>query len=112
MVEIDGERVLAASCIRKPAPDMVVKTATDRAKKARRMVMELLLADQPPREESPDRVSPFWHWAEVQGIDGSRFPAHGFWARTFPTRPWLLTSTRASTADSVFARVGRFRSTM
>jgi formate dehydrogenase major subunit len=77
MVEIDGERVLAASCIRKPAPDMVVKTATDRAVKARRMVMELLLADQPPREDSPDRISPFWHWAEVQGIDGSRFPAHG-----------------------------------
>jgi formate dehydrogenase major subunit len=77
MVEVDGERVLAASCIRKPAPDMVVKTATDRAKKARRMVMELLLADQPPREDSPDRVSPFWHWAEVEGIDGSRFPAHG-----------------------------------
>ena len=47
MVEIEGERVLAASCIRKPTPDMVVKTATDRAVKARRMVMELLLADQP-----------------------------------------------------------------
>ena len=45
MVEIEGERVLAASCIRKPTPDMVVKTATDRAFKARRMVMELLLAD-------------------------------------------------------------------
>ena len=77
MVEIDGERVLAASCIRKPAPDMVVKTATERAVKARRMVMELLLADQPPQEDSPDRISPFWHWAEVEGIETSRFPAHG-----------------------------------
>ena len=38
--------------------------------------MELLLADQPPREDSPDRVSEFWHWAEVQKIAGSRFPAH------------------------------------
>jgi formate dehydrogenase major subunit len=38
---------------------MVVKTATDRAVKARRMVIELLLADQPPQEDSPDRVSPF-----------------------------------------------------
>ncbi len=56
---------------------MVVKTSTDRAVKARRMVMELLLADQPPREDSPDRVSPFWHWAEVQRIETSRFPAHG-----------------------------------
>ena len=77
MVEIEGERVLAASCIRKPSPEMVVKTATDRAVKARRMVMELLLADQPPRDASPDRISPFWLWAEVQGIDTSRFPAHG-----------------------------------
>jgi len=31
MVEIDGERVLAASCIRKPAAGMKVKTASDRA---------------------------------------------------------------------------------
>src|SRR5262245_66049948 len=68
MVEVEGERALTASCIRKPTPNMVVKTATDRAVKARRMVMELLLADQPPREDSPDRVSPFWHWAEVQGL--------------------------------------------
>src|SRR3974377_2216655 len=46
MVEVEGERVLTASCIRKPAPAMVGKTRTDRAVKARRMVMELLLADQ------------------------------------------------------------------
>ena len=77
MVEIEGERVLAASCIRKAAPDMVVKTATERAVKARRMVMELLLADQPSHEDSPDRVSPFWHWAEAQRVETSRFPAHG-----------------------------------
>jgi len=77
MVEVEGERVLTASCIRKPTPNMVVKTATDRAVKARRMVIELLLADQPPREDSPDRVSPFWHWADIQGLDASRFPAHG-----------------------------------
>ena len=77
MVEVDGERVLTASCIRKPTPNMVVKTATDRAVKARRMVMELLLADQPPREDSPDRISSFWHWAEAQRITASRFPAHG-----------------------------------
>src|SRR6266849_186764 len=47
MVEIEGERVLAASCIRKPTPGMKVKTQTDRAKTARRMVAELLLTDQP-----------------------------------------------------------------
>src|SRR5215470_10758699 len=37
MVEIEGERVLAASCIRKPTPGMKVKTQTERAKTARRM---------------------------------------------------------------------------
>ena len=43
MVEIDGERVLAASCHRKAAPGMKVRTATERAKKARAMVFELLV---------------------------------------------------------------------
>ena len=49
MVEVEGERVLAASCIRTPTPGMKVKTQTERAKSARRMVVELLLTDQPPR---------------------------------------------------------------
>ena len=33
MVEIEGERVLAASCIRKPSENMKVFTASERAKK-------------------------------------------------------------------------------
>ena len=36
MVEIEGERVLAASCIRTPANGMKVKTDSDRAKTARK----------------------------------------------------------------------------
>src|SRR5215467_5144320 len=50
MVEIDGERVLAASCIRKPNAGMTVKTATERAVSARRLVFELLMADQGERD--------------------------------------------------------------
>src|SRR5712691_1320607 len=38
MVEIEGERVLAASCIRTPILGMKVKTQTVRAVAARRMV--------------------------------------------------------------------------
>src|SRR5215470_14903778 len=45
MVEIEGERVLAASCIRKPAAGMKVKSASDRAKSARQAVFELLISD-------------------------------------------------------------------
>ena len=52
MVEIEGERVLAASCVRTPTEGMVVRTDTDRADNARKMVMELLLSDQPERDLS------------------------------------------------------------
>ena len=50
MVEIEGERVLAASCIRKPSAGMKVKAASERAKTARQMVFELLISDQPERK--------------------------------------------------------------
>ena len=61
MVEIEGERVLAASCIRKPANGMKVKTASERAKASRKMVFELLVTDQPEQEvahEARGRASP------------------------------------------------------
>jgi formate dehydrogenase major subunit len=74
MVEIKGERVLAASCIRKPVQDMIVNTGSDEARSARRMVMEMLLADQPARETSPDPESRFWAWADAMGVVDSRFP--------------------------------------
>ncbi|PSC02715.1 formate dehydrogenase subunit alpha [Alsobacter soli] len=79
MVEIEGERVLAASCMRQPTVGMKVKTASARAEKAREMVMELLVADQPAREESHDPESRFWGWAEKTGVTASRFPAAERW---------------------------------
>ena len=76
MVEIDGERVLAASCIRKPAEGMVVRTATERAVKSRQMVVELLASNMRPPEESPDNQSMFWDWASSMGVAGSdRYPS-------------------------------------
>ena len=75
MVEIEGERVLAASCIRNPSPGMTVATASDRAKRAREMVFELLVADQPPPERAHDPDSKFWRWAAKIGVTSSRFPA-------------------------------------
>jgi len=71
MVDIEGERVLAASCIRKPAKGMVVKTDTERAEKSRRMVFELLASNMRPAEEGPDNQSAFWQWASSMGISGS-----------------------------------------
>ena len=74
MVEIEGERVLAASCIRTASPGMKVKTRTERAKTARKMVAELLLADQPPREIAHDPQSQFWGVAAKMGLEQGRFP--------------------------------------
>lgn len=74
MVEIEGERVLAPSCRREPTEGMVVSTNTDRAVKARKMVVELLLADQPPRDDAHDTGSLLWHWADQMALSGSRFP--------------------------------------
>ena len=75
MVEIEGERVLAASCIRTPTDGMVVNSDNHRAKTARKMVMELLVADQPPRDQSHDPDSELWRYAETQHVEGARFPA-------------------------------------
>jgi len=74
MVEIEGERVLAASCIRMPAPGMKVRTQSERAVAARRMVTELLLADQPPRDVAHDPDSELWQIVTRQKLEPGRFP--------------------------------------
>ena len=74
MVEVEGERTLVASCIREPNEGMVVTTNSNRAESARKMVVEMLLADQPERDVSHDKSSHLWDMAEANGIDQSRFP--------------------------------------
>src|SRR6201997_3544418 len=76
MVEIEGERVLAASCVRKPTPGMKVQTASERAKFSRKMVFELLIGDQPKRAVAHDPNSRLWQWADRLGVSDSRFPQH------------------------------------
>lgn len=69
MVDVEGERVLTASCIRKPSPGMVVRTDSERAVKSREMVFELLASNMRPRDEGPDNQSVFWDWVERMGIE-------------------------------------------
>jgi len=73
MVEIEGERILAASCIRKPTQDMKIFTSSKRAKKSRNLVFELLLADQPERQTSHNKNSHFWKWIDKLELNNSRF---------------------------------------
>ena len=47
VVEIEGERTLAPSCCRTPAPGQKVQARSPRARKSQQMVVELLLADLP-----------------------------------------------------------------
>lgn len=76
MVEIEGERVLAASCVRQPSDGMKVKSASsERAQKSRKLVMELLVSDQPSRNQAHDKNSRLWQWADQLSVNASRFPA-------------------------------------
>ena len=74
VVEVEGERVLAASCCRHPSNGMAVKTGSDRAKKSRRMVMELLLTDQPEQSRAHDASAHLWDMAAANDVQSSRFP--------------------------------------
>jgi len=75
MVEIEGERTLAASCIRTPTEGMVVNTKDARSVAARKMIVELLLADQPDQDQAHDQSSHFWDMAKMQDMKVSRFPS-------------------------------------
>jgi formate dehydrogenase major subunit len=74
MVAIEGERTLAASCIREPSAGMVVTTDKPREVQARKMVMEMLVADQPAQDIAHDKSSHLWDMAAAQEVSTSRFP--------------------------------------
>ena len=75
VVEIEGERTLAASCLRRPNEGMVIHSANERARTAQRMLIEMLLADQPGRDQAHDPNAAFWHQADNLGVKTSRLPA-------------------------------------
>ncbi|HEX7120334.1 MAG TPA: formate dehydrogenase subunit alpha [Longimicrobiales bacterium] len=71
VVEIEGERVLAPSCCRTPTEGMEVWSASERARRSQRMVLELLLADAPEEQHRPD--SELVRWAREWGVGTPRF---------------------------------------
>ena len=73
VVEVTGERVLAASCCRAVQPDMVVSTASPRALSAQKMVLELLLSDMPAGSHTLDNE--LSRWAGQLEVGAPRFPA-------------------------------------
>jgi formate dehydrogenase major subunit len=73
MVEIDGERVLAASCCRTPTAGMKVATDSERALKSQKLVLELLLSDMP--QTAYTRHNEVDEWARKLGVGKPRFQA-------------------------------------
>jgi formate dehydrogenase major subunit len=71
MVEIKGERVLAASCCRSAQAGMQVTTDSARARKAQQMVIELLQSDMPEKEYT--RHNEVDDWAARLDVGKPRF---------------------------------------
>jgi formate dehydrogenase major subunit len=71
MVEIKGERVLAASCCRYPAEGMEVTTNSPRAVISQKMSLELLLSDVPEASYTLD--SELDRWATKMSVGKPRF---------------------------------------
>ncbi|MEJ2644277.1 MAG: formate dehydrogenase subunit alpha [Gammaproteobacteria bacterium] len=71
MVEIEGERVLAPSCCRTPSEGMAVQSASERAVKAQKLVLELLQSDMPERAYTRDNELD--NWSVRLGLGKPRF---------------------------------------
>ncbi|MFD0667777.1 formate dehydrogenase subunit alpha [Ramlibacter sp. MAHUQ-53] len=71
VVEVAGERTLAASCCRAVVPGMDVRATSERARKSQKMVVEMLLADLPEAGHRPEAEAPHGelsHWANALGV--------------------------------------------
>jgi formate dehydrogenase major subunit len=71
MVEIKGERVLAAACCRVPQAGMQVTTNNDRVRKSQQLVIELLQSDMPEKEYT--RHNEVDDWATRLDVGKPRF---------------------------------------
>src|ERR1700744_5048626 len=71
MVEVKGERTLAAAACRMPQAGMQVTTDSERARKAQQMVIELLQSDMPERDYT--RHNEVDEWAVKLKVGKPRF---------------------------------------
>jgi formate dehydrogenase major subunit len=74
MVEVEGERTLAASCCRTVAAGMKVHTDSERARKSRALVLELLMSDAGAASDDYTRASELTHWARQLAVATDRLP--------------------------------------
>ena len=73
VVEVQGEKTLTASCIRKPTQGMKVSTNTPRVENSQNLILELLLSDQPKIKDKNFQRNHFWDILSKKKINKSRF---------------------------------------
>lgn len=76
VVEIDGERTLAPSCMRKPAEGMKVNTQNDRVLNSQKMVLELLQSDTSNEVYKIDNE--LMRWSDFLEVGAPRFTPREF----------------------------------
>ncbi|MES9991350.1 MAG: formate dehydrogenase subunit alpha [Candidatus Thiodiazotropha sp.] len=72
VVEIEGERTLAASCCRVPNEGMAVNSQGERPRKSQRLVLELLQSDMAESQYSHDNELD--QWSQKMELGKPRFP--------------------------------------
>jgi formate dehydrogenase major subunit len=83
VVEVEGARVLQAACIRQAEDGMVVHTQSDKVKRSRAMLVELLMSDYPQHGNGAapshtGKPNQLLELAQHEGITAPRFPARPF----------------------------------
>jgi len=85
VVEIEGERTLAASCKRFPTPGLKVWSHSDRAEKARAMVLELLQTNSTPVGPTP--FDPAKRFGALGAASSGRLPKPSHTAKVDTSHP-------------------------
>jgi ferredoxin len=88
VVEVENARVLVPACSRRVEPEMKVRTDTERVRRSRRLVIELLGSSVDTSLASAD----WQRWAEDYGARPERVTGHP------PSRSPPASATRASPA--------------
>ena len=83
VVEVSGARVLQAACMRQAEDGMVVQTQSDKVKRSRAMLVELLMSDYPKQSNGiangqAGKTDQLLALAEQEGITAARFPTRPF----------------------------------
>jgi len=73
-VEVEGERALAAACVREVQDGMVVRTQNDRVTRNRSTLLGLLMAEQPATSVRQETTADDLLFALAQGESGASWP--------------------------------------